>query len=266
MRRVDDYSDEMGPFAISDSDVERILRGRAPHGPGLSRLVAMVDELRAERDRNLRPELVSRHVAMAVAAASDGYAAEQVATESLAAKTVPAPAARTPRLQQLIPRLGTSLATLVLFIGLTGVAVASDDAIPGDTLHGFDLALEKIGVGAGGTEERIAEAKELAIGGLPVEALDYVSSALSNGQDEASRALKDAVKRLETINAADSQAKADRDEVAEMLDWMASADKGKDFGKGVAERAQELGKGEADLEPAGRAVGNTGKGNRGKGR
>lgn len=237
MRRVGDYMDEMGPLAISDSDIERILRGQAPHGPGLSRLVSMVEELRALQNRPLRPEIISRHVSMAADAVRDSLV-EQASVPSTPAS---APRSKSPR-WSLIPRLGTAVATFALLIGMTGVAVAADAAIPGEALHGLDLALEKIGVGAGGAEERIAEAKEMAVGGMPVEALDHVSSALGTEQAAASNALKAAAGRLRTQAGERGSTTAQNAEVAAMLEWMATADlHGNDFGLSVAEWAQGLG-------------------------
>jgi hypothetical protein len=169
---------------------------------------------------------------------------------------------------RIIPRLGTSLATLALLVGTTGVAVASDAAIPGDPLHGFDLAFENIGIGAGGAEERISEARELALGGMPVEALDYVSSAIGNEQGEASNALKEAAERLRALNSGPEQAIDARERVAEMLDWMAATDvEGRDFGQRVAERARELGHEDSpDVEPASGSNGGNGLGNQGSGK
>lgn len=264
MRGSGDYMDEMGPLAISDSDVERILRGRAPDGPGLTRLVSMIEELRTYGNRRLRPEVAARHVSMAVEAVRE-YLVTDMGTDQPVVTPVAAKSpARVPK-WRLIPRLGTSLATFVLLIGMTGVAVASDAAIPGDPLHGFDLAFENIGIGAGGAEERISEARELAMAGMPVEALDHVSTALESEQSEASSALEEAADRLR--GHGDVQNSANQ-KVAEMLEWMAQSDiKGKDFGHGVAEWAKGLDDGGPDVGTAGASNGNAGQGKgQGKGR
>jgi hypothetical protein len=252
MRRIGDYESEMNPLAISDADIERILLGRAPEGPGLSRLVSVIDELRAHRDAPLRPEVIARHVAMAA----------ETARTAVRSETTPSPVTRASR-RRLIPRLGTALATFALLLGMTGVSVASDAAAPGDFLHGIDLALERIGVGAGGAAERIAEGKALAISGMPVEALDHVSSAL--GVDsQASTALKDAAARLRVEDPDLDLAGADAD-VAAILEWMSTADlEGRDFGQGVAERAKALGQGGSD--ELGSAIDESNPGKSGKGR
>jgi hypothetical protein len=254
MRRIGDYESEMNPLAISDSDIERILRGQAPQGPGLSRLVSVIDELRAHGDARLRPEVIARHVSVTAAAAR----------EALPSKTAPPLATRAPR-WRLLPRLGTALATLALFLGMTGVSVAADATAPGDLLHGIDLALERIGVGAGGAAERIAEARQLAIGGMPVEALDHVSSGLGSEDSQASTALKDAAERLRVEEDGIDVVEADAD-VAAILEWMSTTDlEGKEFGQSVAERAQGLGQGgPGELGAAGEQS-NPGKGASDKG-
>jgi hypothetical protein len=229
MRRVGDYSDEMGPFAISDSDIERILRGQVPHGPGLSRLVAMVAGLRAQRELNLRPEIVSRHVAMAVEAVRAATPAPRVAS--------PAPAASRWR---LVPRLGASVAAFALVIGMTGVAVASNAAAPGEPLHGIDVFLEDLGIGDGGNPERISEAQSLSKKGMAVEALAHLTSTLSENSG-ATDALKTAVERLGANDEGSEQSQQVREGVADMLDWMATTNlEGDAFGQGVAEQARAL--------------------------
>ena len=234
MRRIGDYESEMNPLAISDADIERILRGRAPEGPSLSRLVSVIDELRSLGDAKLRPEVMARHVAMAA----------EAARPAVPSQTAPSPSTRAPR-WRLIPRLGTALATFALLLGMTGVSVASDAAAPGDLLHGIDLALERIGVGAGGAAERIAEGKALAISGMPVEALDHVSSALGD-DSQAATALKNAAERLRVEDPDVDLTQADAD-VAAILEWMSTTNlEGRDFGQGVAQMAKALGQGGPD--------------------
>ena len=50
--------------------------------------------------------------------------------------------------------LASSLAVVLAF---SGVAMAADGASPGDLLYGVDRALESVGIGAGGIDERLAE-------------------------------------------------------------------------------------------------------------
>ncbi|HIE22204.1 MAG TPA: hypothetical protein EYP73_06355 [Acidimicrobiia bacterium] len=148
--------------------------------------------------------------------------------------------------------------------------LAADDAAPGDALYGIDTALESIGIGDGGTAERLAEASELAANGYVSEALDHAVAALEqaratvaaggdngdvdtedsddNGEVEeakdAVQALKDAADQVQN-GTAEEESQAVRDAVADMLRWMADQmDEedfdGRSFGEGVSERARDI--------------------------
>lgn len=248
MRRIDDYSSEMDPLAISDSDVERVLRGQTPAGPGLSRLIAVIDELRAMGSRPIGHEVHPRLVAMAAAAALE---ARPPSSEPAPATQRPAAAPR----WRLLPRFATSMAALAVVMGMTGVAVASDASVPGEPLHRIDLFLENLGIGDGGPEERIAEAQDLTSNGMPAEALNHLSVTISDHDESGAReALQTAAAKLKEDNPGSDRAEEARAKVAEMLRWMATNDpKGEGFGQGVAERAQSLsgnsGSGPAAEEP-----------------
>lgn len=230
MRRIDDYFSEMDPLAISDSDVERLLRGEAPAGPGLARLGSVLEELRAVGSAQLRPEVISRHVAMTVEAAREAAPPPQRPVER---------PARTATRWRLIPRLGTFLAAFVLLLGMSGVAVASNSAAPGEPLHGIDMFLESLGIGDGGLRERIAEARTLTEKGETAGALDHLTITLPEDEAGAREALKAAAQRIGTEPSTEVQSR-----VAEMMEWMATTNAhGPDFGQGVAERARSLGDG-----------------------
>ena len=171
---------------------------------------------------------------------------------------------------RLTRKITSALAVTVLFGGLTGVALAADDAAPGDALYGIDTALESIGIGDGGTAERLAEASELAANGYVSEALDHAVAALEqaratvaaggdngdvdtedsddNGEVEeakdAVQALRDAADQVQN-GTAEEESQAVRDAVADMLRWMADQmDEedfdGRSFGEGVSERARDI--------------------------
>ncbi|HZD24388.1 MAG TPA: hypothetical protein VE569_13460, partial [Acidimicrobiia bacterium] len=138
---------------------------------------------------------------------------------------------------------------------------------PGDTLYGIDRALEKIGVGNGGAQERIAESNVLVDHGKTVEALDLLADSLKGESSEASEALKNASQRIQDIAAGSETADEVRLSVADMLHWMSLADLNRsDFGHGVAERAREIGKAHRP-EDTGQGGDNPGQGgdNRGQG-
>jgi hypothetical protein len=62
-----------------------------------------------------------------------------------------------PRPRRAMRRLVGVAASAALLMAMSGIAMAADDAAPGDLLYGVDRAFELIGIGDGGLEERIAE-------------------------------------------------------------------------------------------------------------
>jgi len=79
----------------------------------------------------------------------------------------------------------TAAATSLLVVGgMTGVAWAADGAAPGDFLYGIDTALEAVGIGAGGAEERLAE---IASAANDAELEQGESQGLPRSPDRADR-------------------------------------------------------------------------------
>ena len=58
-------------------------------------------------------------------------------------------------------RVAAGATSLMMIVGMTGVAWASDSAVPGDWNYGIDRALEAVGIGAGGAKERLQELEAL---------------------------------------------------------------------------------------------------------
>jgi hypothetical protein len=148
------------------------------------------------------------------------------------------------------------VASILVFSGMTAIAIASDDAAPGDALYGIDRALEAVGIGDGSAAERIAEARVLFDRGEVTAAIDHASEAItdSGGDDDvpdfspeeanAAAALQAAADKVQANDQAQSQQV--RDAVAAMLAEMAAmmkdpAIEGKDFGQKVAEMAGTIG-------------------------
>jgi len=133
---------------------------------------------------------------------------------------------------------------VVLLAAFAGVAYAADGAIPGDTLYGFDCALEKAGLGDGGLQERLREAEQLCVSGDMEAGLNHAAMAVANqaGLDQGGQgngALNAAANAVQASNQGESEQVRAR--VAEMLQWMAQTEnQGEDFGQGVAERAREI--------------------------
>ncbi len=95
----------------------------------------------------------------------------------LAAGVLVSPEPRVGLLSRLRARAATAVAASVVAVGgLTGVAYASNGAVPGDVLYGLDRALESVGIGNGGAAERIAEAIDLVSGGNPGQGLEHAAT------------------------------------------------------------------------------------------
>ena len=153
---------------------------------------------------------------------------------------------------KLIAIVASTLAALLVF---AGVAYASNGAVPGDTLYGLDCALEDVGLGDGGLEERFAEAGELMDDGLVDEGLAHAAEALveeqedldENGDGEVSEE-EEAAGREALLAAAEAvlsngseQSLEVRTRVAEKLRFMANTElKGKEFGQAVAGMARGM--------------------------
>lgn len=220
MRPRSDYMGEMPDKPISDSDVEALLTRREPSDTellGLASALARIDLQRLAINVDQDVGVFSLRAATL---------ARQAGTSS------PGSVSWWGRLR---PKLVTSALSVFAVIGMTGVAVASDAAAPGDPLYGIDRALERIGINDGGITERLEEAATLADHGLAVEALQHAADAVSSKSPEAAIALEGAAQAVQDGQGPNL-------DVAAMLTWMASTDlTGKQFGQTVAEQARALG-------------------------
>jgi len=209
----------------SDRDLEDLFAGRGPTEGDLARLAPLFDELRREATPPSE-ESVGRMA--------------QILAQKAKKSTAAAPARRAskaPWKRRLVTIGGVAaLAT----VGIGGAAVAANGAAPGDLLYSVDQAFEAIGIGNGGTHERLDEAARLCDRGRVDQALEHAAKAIEReGDEDSARALVQAA--LEVQNQGAEQSVEVRTQVSEMLQWMGSEDpKGKGFGLGVSERAQEV--------------------------
>ena len=230
-------------------DIDRLLSGGSPEDESLARLVPLAQVLR-RAGRRIPPEVeVDRFAAEAARlvpggprpAPSGGRCAGSVSKR---------------RGLRVNPKLAGAVAALVLMFSATaGIAYAADGAVPGDTLYGLDLALEDIGVGNGGFEERLTEASTLVERGQVEQGLTCAAEALAkDGADgEDTRAAADAL-----LDAADAVAgnenaqSADvRAQVAEKLRFMATTElTGQELGQAVSDLARGISLGGLDGEDA----------------
>lgn len=210
----------------SDKDLENLFAGRGSTEGDLARLAPLVEALRLE------VEIPARADAKTVAPMLAREAKKAVVD-------VPAKAPRrsSPWKRRLVTIGGV---TALVTVGVGGAAIASNGAAPGDVLYSIDQAFEAIGIGDGGTQERLDEAVRLTERGQPDRALEHAANALRKGGDQDSaQALVQAAVAVQ--NGGAEQSAEVRSQVSEMLQWMESTDShGRDFGQGVSERARGI--------------------------
>jgi hypothetical protein len=238
MSRFDDYESEM-KTRFSDRDIERLLTGGNPDSREAADLAPLLEMLKASASYEPSQADTQRYAA---------EAAEIARLESMRSGGAAEPSnVRAHRRRGWLassPRFGTALAAVLLLVGMTGVAFASNGAAPGDSLYGIDRALENVGLGAGGLGERLLEAGALVNHGRSAEALAHAAEALdaSGGEDEdltaAAAALHSAAQRLEAMDLDEMDV---RSRVTVMLRWIAGTDlTAQDFDQGVSQLAREI--------------------------
>lgn len=124
-------------------------------------------------------------------------------------------------------------AVLVTFGGLSGVALAANGAVPGDTLFGIDRALETVGIGNGGNAERLNEVKALIDQGRADRGLEH-AAGIVEGDTGAQAALLAAAERIRGLDQA-----ASHEGVATLLTYL-SENVGSVDGATVAELARAV--------------------------
>lgn len=240
---VNQYGMSRNRDKVTDKDIERFFAGETPNSSSLAMLRPIVDQLHAGWGRTPTPESVS---------AFARSAARLSASSTGAGVTQPPPIPKRRR-RRLVPRLAVPLALVMLVSGLTGAAIAADGAVPGDPLYGFNLMLEKVGIGKGGAAKRFTEAAELASRGDEAGALAHAAEAIAT-EDPDDVATAQAVSGLEKAidhltSEVPGQSNEVRGRVAAMLQWMIDnaglihdpeAEPGA-FGRGVAAMARQIG-------------------------
>ena len=240
---------------FSEEDLERLVLGNEPENQELARLAEALRNWQADFTRTPTEEAVT---AFAARAAEIVTRTKPDAVAQAAATAVPSRS----RLRTLKYKLVGGMAAVLMLSGMTGVAVASDAAAPGDTLYGIDRALESVGFGDGGILERFEEAQVLNERGNSTEALSHAAEAITNagqGDDDLEEALAgidEAIAALnEEVSGEDGEVRA---RVAEMLSWMSgpgaqmlndTETEPGEFGRTVADWAHRISKN----DPAGAA-------------
>jgi hypothetical protein len=230
MGDLDDYWGDMSRETTSEIEMERLLSGEAISNDDPVPLAGFFAALRSTDD--LPEETVARFVT--------------VATE--ASQTAPRAAAATHRSKSwnsfgtLRRRVAAVTVTATVLVGgTTGLALAADGAKPGDALYGIDRALEAVGIGSGGEQERWREVEDLVESGEIERGLQHAAETVADGvsdDSEASEALRDAADRVQVAGSETSEATLEG--VANLLTYVAE-NRGEIDGKQVAELATSIG-------------------------
>ena len=131
---------------LIDRALDLLIDGKQPYNSDLVPLRSFVNTLSSFGVTELSPGFSEDH-------AAEGAA---MARARLSDTTVPLSTGR--RLTLGLKRRVTAAAvSLMMIVGMTGVAWAADSAVPGDWNYGIHRALESLGIGAGGAEERLQE-------------------------------------------------------------------------------------------------------------
>lgn len=149
--------------------------------------------------------------------------------------------ARDPRRPRKIGfrRMAVLAASMAILFAFSGIAMAADGASPGDVLYGLDQVLEKIGIGAGGVDERIEEFDDLLDSGDEIEAYVFFAGYIGSTDDTNAQV---ASEHLVSATDASSSAVEAREKVDAILAFIEAGRgdglEGRDLGRGVANIAR----------------------------
>ncbi|MCZ7533295.1 MAG: hypothetical protein M5U23_07805 [Acidimicrobiia bacterium] len=225
---------------LTSDQAEALVSGTA-RIEGLEHLSTIIDSLRIDQAAQLDEVLVDRVVKAATLRARESSVNLPLGA---ADRTRPV----TTSVRSLRRRIATIAATAAVLLGSGGaVAYAADRASPGDFLYGIDRALETLGIGNGGTQERLTEVEQLIANGDVARGLEHAAVTItevdnntgaSDGNQAASAALARAAQRARETGS--NQADATKEEVAALLDYLAG-NIGHVDGQKVAELARLIG-------------------------
>ncbi len=215
---------------LIDRDLDRLIDGKQPLNDDLALLESFVNSMGNFGATTPSPELIEYHAAQAAEAAQARQAA---ATE------IPFSTGR--RLAfKLKRRVAAGATSLMMIVGMTGVAWASDSAVPGDWNYGIDRALESIGIGAGGAGERLQELAVIRQVRRPrgAEPASQPGQSPVTAPDDAVVGLENATATVAEITQGSQRASEVREGVSELLAYLASTEAAD--GSTISELAQQF--------------------------
>ncbi|MGB8362757.1 MAG: hypothetical protein WCE80_15260 [Acidimicrobiia bacterium] len=139
------------PFAgLDERDVEALITGGRPVDEDSACLMGFIADLRTMGDTSLPRDVI------------DFYAGEAAAAAGSYRPSPAQPQARRGRpVTRLRRKVLSAASTVAILLSASGMAWAADGAVPGDWYYGLDRALESVGIGAGGSAERLQEVQAL---------------------------------------------------------------------------------------------------------
>ena len=191
MSHSSDYQGEMFiPLSISDTDAEALMTGADGIRSDLGDLADVLGAIETAGQAFVDMD-ISR---MARAAAMEARAVPAARLDAAQS------AARSEWMARMAPRVAVgALALIMLVVSSTGLAFAANGAKPGDMLYGLDRAAEVLGIGDGGSNERIAEAHALVASGAVASGLTHAAAVLPATPDNetAKAAIQKAATRVQ---------------------------------------------------------------------
>jgi hypothetical protein len=214
-----------------DSDVERLLMGQYPEDKRFEVVVPIISTLRGFRTTVPSPDVIAA-VASAAAAVVRGDG--------------PAPARRRSIRSVMVPRLAAATFAVLIVGGVSSMAVAADGSAPGETLYGLDLAMERVGIGAGGVDERLLESALLISTGRSEQAIILLDDKVAQSPEVADPTTAERVELHLNLaeNMANSTAEETQEHVASLRQFIEE-----NKGKGVGVDGSEFGQGVSEANP-----------------
>ena len=219
---------------LIDRDLNLLIDGKPPFNDDLAPLESFVITLTDFAEVPVPPEFIEYHASEAATRIQPGYN-----------PTIPSPLPRRRKLMFTLKRRVAAAATsLMMIIGMTGVAWAADSAVPGDWNYGIDRALEAIGIGNGGADERLTE---LAISNgeenpgrsqSPWSKDSVISDDESSAASDEPGGLANAAATVSKITPGSENANQTRVAVSTLLAYLAST--GEIDGQTVADYAKQI--------------------------
>lgn len=223
---------------FSETDVRLLVSGSEPGNEHLAGLAPLVRALRAAAAATPSDEAASRFSRRAAPLT-------QPATRD--GRTDPPRKVVSPARTRAYARLAGAMGALVMMLSASlGVAYAADGSVPGDPLHGLDLAMENMGIGNGGFRERLSEANSLIQSGRVDQGLIAAAVAIAAHGGPADTCARQAAEALlaaadAVAASADAASASVRAQVAERLRFMATTDLvGKEFGQAISDLAWDI--------------------------